>query len=285
MVKKYRSHLCIMVLCLILTTGCARSGLTPSATQNSAVVNTVGAKQNTAAVSTMGALQETAVPTDTPQATATPTAVPAQPVALFSGLASLDSYQSSTRIYTSGPGQNTIDETISEVQFDRAAGATRNRMTVNHSDEENPSLTTQQQEQVTIGLETCSFEDDAWHYSQMEPQEKEIASIFSKLYDLVPVIPNPVFVGAETKNGIPANHFTFNVESAGAESGSIVTVNEGEYWLAVDGQYLVAYSLHLELRTGPESDPTAEVNKVEIEYSLKNINQPIDIQLPAGCVP
>jgi hypothetical protein len=48
---------------------------------------------------------------------------------------------------------------------------------------------------------------------------------------------------------------------------------------------MVAYSLHLELRTGPESDPEAEVNTVEMEYSLENINQPIDIQLPADCTP
>ena len=110
-------------------------------------------------------------------------------------------------------------------------------------------------------------------------------SIFSNLYDLVPVISKPVFVGAETKNGVPANHFTFEVETAGAESGSVVSVNQGEYWLAVDGQYMVVYSLHLELRTGPADDPKAKVNKMEIEYSLEKVNQPIEIQLPEDCTP
>jgi hypothetical protein len=273
MVKKYRIHLYILIFCLILTAGCARSG--PKS----------GPQENTAVASTAGAVQETAAPTSTPQPTATPTpaSAPSQPVAQFSGLASLDSYQSTTRIYSAGPGPDTISETISEVQFDRAAGATRNRMTTKRSDEDNPSLETQDQEQVTIGLETCSLEDGFWEYKQMEPQEKEVLSIFSKLYDVVPVISNPVFVGAETKNGVPANHFTFEVESAGAESGSVVAVNEGEYWLAVDGQYMVAYSLHLELRTGPESDAEAAVSRVEIEYSLENVNQRIEIQLPADC--
>jgi hypothetical protein len=214
-----------------------------------------------------------------------PTPLPAQPVALFSGLASLDSYQSTTRIFSTGPGPNTLDETISEVQYDRSAGATRNRMTSKHGDEENPAPETQQQEQVTIGLETCSLEEGSWQYGTLEPQEKEILSIFSHLFDLLPVISNPVFVGAETRNGVAANHFTFQVETVGAESGSVVTVNEGEYWLAVDGQYLVDYSLHLELRTGPEGDPDASVNTLEIEYSLDSVNQPIDIQLPAGCAP
>lgn len=282
MVKKYRILFSILVFCLILTTGCALSGLKSDAQQNTDVPGSTGAVQETSAP---GAVQETAIPTIAQQPTATQTAMPAQPVPLFSGLASLDSYQSTTRIYSAGPGPNTLSETISEVQFDRDAGATRNRMTGKSSDEDNPTLETQQQEQVTIDLETCSFEDGVWEYDQMDPQEKEMLSIYSNLFDLVPVISKPVFAGAETKNGVAANHFTFKVESAGAESGSVVTVNEGEYWLAADGQYLVAYSLHLELRTGPESDPGAEVNTMIIEYSLEKINQPIDIQLPAGCTP
>ena len=117
MVKKYRIHLCIMVCCLILTSACVLSGLTS------------GNQQNTPVASTTGAVQETAVPTDGPQPTATPVSVPEQPVPLFAGLASLDSYQSTMRIYSAGPGPNTLSETISEVQFDRATGATHNRMT------------------------------------------------------------------------------------------------------------------------------------------------------------
>jgi len=275
MVKKYRFHLCIVVICLILIPAC-----TP---QDS----TISPGENTAVAGPTGAAAETAVPTDSPQPTATepPGQGPAEPVPLFAGLASLDSYQSTTRIYSAGPGPNTVSETISEVQFDRATDATHNLMTTKNSDEDNPTLETSQQEQVTIDLERCELEDDVWTYNQMEPQEKEMLSIFSNLYDVVPVISNPVFIGPETKNGIATNHFSFEVESAGAESGSVVSVNEGEYWLAVDGQYMVAYSLYYELRTAPESDPEAEVNTLEIEYSLENVNQPIDIQLPADCAP
>ena len=50
---------------------------------------------------------------------------------------------------------------------------------------------------------------------------------------------------------LPAITSPLKYESAGAESGSVVTVNQGEYWIAVDGQYLVAYSLHYQLRSGP----------------------------------
>ena len=271
MVKKYRLQLFYMVLCLILTSACALSGFAN------------GKQQNTAEADTAGDLQETTAPIAKLQPTVTQESVPEQPVPLFAGLASLDSYESSMRIYSAGPGPNTISETISDVQFDRATDATRNRMTSKSSDEENPTLETSQQEQITIDLETCSLEDGFWEYDEMEPQEKEMLSIFSNLYDLLPVISSPVFVNAETKNGVATNHFTFEVESAGAESGSFVSVNEGEYWLAVDGQYLVAYSMHLELRTGPEGDSEADVNTLEIEYELINVNQPIDIQFPTDC--
>lgn len=273
MLKKSHIYLCVVVICLVLTSACVLPDMAS------------GNQQDTAEEGDAVAVQDTAVPTDAPEATATPAAVPSQPVPFFSGLASLDSYQSTLRIYSAGPGPNTLSETISEIQFNRATSATYNRRTSKSSDEEEPTLETQQEEQYTIGLETCSLDDGEWEYDKMEPQEKELLSIYSNLFDLLPVISNPVFVGTETKNGLAANHFTFKVESAGAESGSIVTVNEGEYWLAVDGQYLVAYSLHLQLRTGPESDPEADVNTVEIEYSLENINQPIDIQLPVGCAP
>jgi len=269
--KKFRVHISILVFFLILTSACALSGGSSST------------QQNTPEPGNADTAQGTAIPTIAPLPTPTQESVAEQPVPLFSGLASLDSYHSSTRIFTSGPGPNTVSETISEVKFDRAANATHNTMTTKASDEDNPSLETQQQEQITIGLETCSYEDGYWEYSQMEPQEKEMLSIFSKLYDLVPVISNPVFVGPESRNGVPTNHFTFEVESAGAESGSVVTTNEGEYWLAVDGQYLVEYSVRLELRNSPEDDPNADVNRVEIGYSLDNVNQPINIQLPDEC--
>ena len=275
MVKKYRIHLYIVVIGLILTPACSRQD------------STISPQQTPAVVGTAGVVGETAVPTDLPQPTATEASgqVTSQPVPFFSGLASLDSYQSTTRIYSTGPGPNTLSETISEVQFNRATDATRNLMTSKSSDEDNPSPETTKQEQITIDLERCELEDDVWTYNQMEPQEKEVFSVLSNLYDIVPVISNPVFVAAETKNGIATNHFTFEVQSAGAESGSVVTANQGEYWIAVDGQYLVAYSLHYQLRSAPESDPEAEVNTLEIEYSLENVNQPIDIQLPADCAP
>ena len=190
-----------MVICLILTPACSRQD------------STISPQQNTAVGSTPGVVGETAVPTDLPQPTATETSgqVPSQPVPLFSGLASLDSYQSTTRIYSTGPGPNTLSETISQVQFDRATDATRNLMTSKSSDEDNPSIETTQQEQITIDLERCELEDDVWTYNQMEPQEKEIFSVLSNLYDIVPVISNPVFVAAETKNGVASNHFTFEV--------------------------------------------------------------------------
>ena len=67
--------------------------------------------------------------------------------------------------------------------------------------------------------------------------------LVTSMIGLTPLIDNPVFVAAETVNGIPANHFTFKVSGLGATSGAVVNLNQGDYWLAVDGNYIVKYTL------------------------------------------
>lgn len=257
--------------------------------QGAAPVAPAGAPGATAGATS--APGETANAPAAPEATATsapsptPTPVPNQPVSMFSGLASLDSYQSTLRMFSSGPGAGATSETVNQTQYNRAAKATRSSIVSKSSSEDSPEIETSSQDQVSVDLETCTYEDGEWSYSKMEPQEKELLSIVTHLYDVLPVISSPVFIATETKNGIAANHFSFQVDTAGAESGTVAAVNEGEYWLAVDGQYLVAYSLRLELRSGPEGDASAKVNRLEIDYSLDSVNQAIEIQLPAGCAP
>jgi hypothetical protein len=228
-----------------------------------------------------------ALPSEAPLPTATieptPTPVPSQPLSFRAGLASLDSYQSRLRFFTSGPDSITFNETIQETDYTGNNEAARSRFQVTSGDEETPDPETVTQEQITMGLESCTLEDGTWNYSKMDPQTKEILSIPNTILDMILVIPDPVFTGLETRNGIETNHFTFTLESVGVESGSVVTKNQGEYWVAVDGQYLVGYTLQVEMRSGPESDTDAQVNKLEVDYSLTSINQPLTIQMPADC--
>jgi hypothetical protein len=58
---------------------------------------------------------------------------------------------------------------------------------------------------------------------------------------------------------------------------------DGEYWVALDGQYLVKYALVLEAATGPEGDPAAEIMHGEYSFELQETNQPVNISLPPEC--
>jgi hypothetical protein len=87
-------------------------------------------------------------------------------------------------------------------------------------------------------------------------------------------------VAAETVNGISTNHFTFHVSGLGATSGTVVNINQGDYWLAVDGQYIVKYTLIIE--TSMAAD--AEVLHEEISIKMNQINQPISIAFPQRCL-
>ena len=107
-------------------------------------------------------------------------------------------------------------------------------------------------ETYVIGNVTCSGSGEDWTYTEMTAQEKEMLDIYKGMVDVLPLIDNPEFVSEETINGIDANHFTFQVSGIGDSSGSVATVNSGEYWLAKDGNYIVKYHLILEVQSAAE---------------------------------
>ena len=104
--------------------------------------------------------------------------------------------------------------------------------------------------------------------------------LITGMIGLTPLIDNPDFVAAETVNGIPSNHFTFKVSGLGASSGAVVNINQGDYWLAVDGQYIVKYILIVETSMAADS----EVLHEEISIEMTQINQPVSIAFPQGCL-
>ena len=70
--------------------------------------------------------------------------------------------------------------------------------------------------------------------------------------------------------------------TAGPESTQAlvrVTANQGEYWIAVDGNYLVKYTLLVEMRSSED-----EAARLEFSAELTQVNQPIDISFPQGCL-
>ena len=134
-----------------------------------------------------------------------------------------------------------------------------------------------------VGNDSCMFSDGEWSYEALTPLERELADFSLTLMDLRVPIENPVLVGPETINGVPADHFTFRLTSLGQESGALVQAADGEYWLAQDGRYLVKYLLTINMRTGPEGEPAAEAFNSTTRVELRNVNQPIAITLPPEC--
>ncbi|HVN54004.1 MAG TPA: hypothetical protein VMT46_06705 [Anaerolineaceae bacterium] len=229
--------------------------------------------------------QPAAAPTQPPTPTVepTPTPIPSEPVSIQKGLNGLDSYRITIQTRIAGNDPNDRTEVTSTVQRDNKLKASHTLTTSLNSTKDEPSNKPSTSESYTVGNDTCQKDEEGWKKETTTAQKKEMQDALSRMIDFVPLIDNPEFVAAETVNNIPSHHFKFRVADVGVTSGTIATVNTGEYWLAVDGRYIVKYSLDLETRSGPTTDPKAEVAGLSVHIELTDVNQPITIQLPPDC--
>jgi len=208
-----------------------------------------------------------------------PTAIPSEPIGIQQGLASLNSYMFVMRIKALGPNPADWAESVIEEQYSLDQDARVRHITSSESSVEAPEIEVTDEYAYTIGLEQCSGMGEDWSFSSQTPIENELTSILGEMISIVPLIDDPEFVGSETVNGILTNHFVFTLSGLGVESGAEVIANQGEYWLAQDGQYIVKYSLELEMHASPE-----EVYRQETYFELTNINQPVSIAFPQACL-
>jgi hypothetical protein len=216
-------------------------------------------------------------PGGTPQKVGTPLA---RPVSFNEGLASLNSYQMTVIIKSTGPDPSQSSNTTIDVQHSKDADATLTHLimqVVNKGDSE-PNNTDSNIYQ--IGNDQCSGSADGWSWSTSTPAQTEMSDLVKNMIGFTPLIDNPTFVAQETVNSIQSNHFSFKISGLGAKSGAEVKTNQGDYWLAVDGQYIVKYTLIIETSMSANS----EVLHEEISIDLNQINQPISIAFPQGCL-
>lgn len=206
------------------------------------------------------------------------------PVGLQDGLGSLDSYKIQISFKTHDE-KGSINETTSSVQRSSVDKASYTESTITTFDpEEDEEVNTETTYTYSVDNATCTYDgEDDYELEELSDQDKEMRDIFSSMVDVIPIIEDPVFIGEETMNGIQSNHFTFKLNGIGDTSGSVATINEGEYWLAVDGQYIVRYSLKLEVRSGAEGTEGAEVSYLETYIDLTDVNVPVSVTLPAEC--
>jgi hypothetical protein len=203
------------------------------------------------------------------------------PVSINDGLASLNTYEMSVVFSTVGPDPATSSTTTFQRvrSNDQNASTTTINMNITSPDESEPAVSDTTIYQ--IGNDQCSGNDsDGWSWTSSTPAEAEIQGLMYSMIGLTPLIENPTFVAAETLIGIPTNHFTFQVSGLGSSSGAVVNINQGDYWLAIDGQYIVKYVLTVETSMAAEG----EVYHEEISIVMTQINQPVSIAFPQGCL-
>jgi hypothetical protein len=213
----------------------------------------------------------------------------AYPIGMRTGLASLNSYRLIMKMVNNGPTPQDISETHTEVQFNGDNDARYMRVENVESTADYPETYISVEETYQVGLQSCSVStydgETEVAPSDLSPLAHDMALATTNLFDISVSPENPTFVSAESMNGIPSNHYTFQITGLGDYSGQEVTQAGGDYWVAQDGQYLVKYNLVLEVRSAPEGDPAAEVMYSEYAFDLLEANQPQSIAMPADCAP
>lgn len=211
---------------------------------------------------------------------------PTTPVGLNKGLSSLNSYTYSLQIISNGPTLQDKNDMRIITSYTSNGDNTKTQNISVSSSADDPEESRSSSTNYRVGNVTCTIDDTGESTAEVDdysPAAKEILNIVINLSDSVINVENPVSAGVETVSGISCNHYTFNVVGLGKTSGAEVTQSLGEYWSAVDGNYLVKYDVVLETRNAPESSANAEVLHSEIHFLLSDINAAITIDLPAEC--
>ena len=212
-----------------------------------------------------------------PKAGGTPQA---NPVGINEGLSSLNSYQMTINYKSAGPDPSESSSMVMEMQRSQDQDARYTHVTQSSVKKGGGSPSNSDSNYYEIGNDACDGSGTDWTYTKQLPNQKEMNELFQNMISMTPLIDNPTFVAQETINGIPSNHFTFKISGVGAKSGAAVNANQGDYWLAVDGRYIVKYGLVLETSMGPSVD----VIHQEVSIDLTQVNQPVNIVFPQGCL-
>jgi hypothetical protein len=219
---------------------------------------------------------------ETPAVPINPTRVPPDPVpvSLNEGLNSLDSYQMTVMIKSTGPDLTQSSTTTVQRQRSNEPNASYTHFNTTSLDKGGSEPRTSDTEIYQIGNDQCSGSAEDWSWSSSSPAQAEMQGLVTSMIGLTPLIDAPAFVAVETVNGIPTHHFNFKVSGLGTTSGAVVNINQGDYWLAIDGQYIVKYILIVEESTAAD----AEVYHEEVAIEMTQINQPVSIAFPQACL-
>ncbi len=190
---------------------------------------------------------------------------------ITSGLQSLDSYRSHFEMTFDGATGGEAEHWVYEMDAEYVREPFAQRLVMRIPDAEEGF------EIVYIGdRQYIVFEEDQCISSSAEEGEAVDMEIFEP-EDIIGGLENAHRVRPDERvNGILCRHYTF-------DEGSILWAGfahaGGEVWAAVDGDYVVRYTLEADGK-----DPTTgDEGHIEWKYEIRDVNAPITIEPPPGC--
>jgi len=187
-----------------------------------------------------------------------------------SGLQSLDSYRANFKMAVTDTAGGGAEEWAYEMDMEVVRDPFAQHMVIQGVAAEGVFEMFQigDQRYISLGEGQCistSAEGEAMDAAMFEPGD-----VIGGLSNARRVRPD------QDVNGIRCRHYKFN-ETALVWRG--FSKAEGEVWMAVEGEYVVKYTLQAEGKD-PASGKEGHLDWV---YEIRDVNEPISIEPPAGC--
>ncbi len=268
--------LALFLLLALALAACTGGGASPTATP--ATAPSQPETQATAA----GAPAAEATQPPPPEVEPTPAEETFQAEKVTEGLATLKSYRATFTMAFEGTQEGKPVQWTFEMKMEATKDPVASRLTYMGSGTEDASKLSGF-EIVQVGdMQYMKFGEGAGNCiaSSAGEQTSEVGEIF-KPDDILGGLSNARRAGPDqTINGVRARHYTFDEKALLGLSG--LTRAQGEAWVAVDGNYVVKYTLTAEGRDVLFGKPNTE-GKLTWTYEVTDINQAFEITPPADC--
>jgi hypothetical protein len=197
----------------------------------------------------------------------------------MSALDEVDSYSAAMEIQMTSPEDgSTVMQVHLLVDVDRVNNAQHLTMSSTEDGEEMAI------EMITIGQDSwISLGAEGWMHTRNNESIDTNAMAGSFLgtgQDMLDAVTNPRLVASgETVNGMVTDHYAFDqVDTARLDQTMLFTDVSGEFWLTQDRKFVVRMVMHA---TGKLLDEDENAT-MDMTWDLLSVNQPLNIQPPAG---
>jgi len=190
-----------------------------------------------------------------------------------SGLQSLDSYRGYLKMTFEGSTGDEEGQWVMEMDMEHVRDPFAQRVVVRGGEtglgEGFESVQIGDQSYVVFGEGQC-ISSSADEEDAMDMELFDVDDTIGGLEEARRVRPD------ETVNGVLCRHYVFDEKALG---WGTFTHAEGEMWVAIDGEYVVKYAVQAE----GKNPITGDEGQIDWEYEIRDVNQPITIEPPAGC--